>query len=84
MTAKLGLGGYLKALTREPVLLWEAVRTAFGMRRRGGLTPSAAYLGWRTHTAYGNEKAGISPSDLVHYLRWRREMRIISRWGRVT
>ncbi len=74
----------MKALFHEPLLLWEGVRTAFGMRRRRRLAPSAAYLGWRAHTAYGDEKAVVSSSDLVHYLRWRREMRIISRWERMT
>jgi hypothetical protein len=84
VTARLELRGHLKVLIREPLLLWEAVRTAFGMRRRGRLTLSPAYLEWRAHTAYGDAKAAIPSIDLVHYLKWRREMRTISRWERVT
>ena len=83
MTARLGLGGHLTALTREPLMLWEAVRAGFAMRRLGRLLPSSAYLDWRTHTAYGDSKASIASTDMVHYLRWRREMRMMSRWGRV-
>jgi len=83
VSARLGLAGHLKALIREPVLLWEAVRAGFAMRRLGRLLPSSAYLDWRTLTAYGDAKAAVPTIDLVHYLRWRREMRVISRWERV-
>ncbi|MCZ6568405.1 MAG: hypothetical protein O6923_08900 [Actinobacteria bacterium] len=83
VTARLGLGGHLTALTREPLMLWEAVRAGFAMRRMGRLLPSSAYLDWRTHTAYGDSKASIPSTDMVHYLHWRREMRMMSRWGRV-
>ena len=83
MTARLGLGGQLTALIREPVLLWEAVRALFAMRRLGRLLPSSAYLDWRTYTAYGDSNAPVTPIDMVYYLRWRREMRSISRGGRL-
>ncbi|GEM_PF-2168556 len=84
VTARLGLGGHLKALIREPLLWSEAVRAVFAMRRLGRFLPSSAYLDWRTHTAYGDSKASITSIDMAHYLRWRREMRTMSRWGRVT
>lgn len=83
MTARLGLGGHLKALIREPLLLWEAIRAALAMRRLGRLLPSSSYLDWRTHTAYGDPKASVASIDMVHYLRWRRDMRRMSRWERV-
>jgi len=83
VTARLGLGGHLKALIREPLILWEAVRAGFAMRRLGRLLPSSAYLAWRMQTAYGDPKATVTTVDLVHYLRWRREMRTISQWGGV-
>ena len=74
---RLGLGmmGHLGRLAREPSVLIEAVRAFFGMRRRGRVTPSSAYLDWRLETAYGALNATASGEDLVHYLRWRRQMR---------
>ncbi len=84
MLARLGLGSHLKVLVREPLLLWEAVRAGFAMRRLGRLLPSSAYLDWRTHTAYGDSNASVASIDVVHYLRWRREMRAMSRWERMT
>ncbi len=74
------LGGHLATLVRHPVLLWEAIRAFFAVRRRGGLFPSSAYLEWRMHTAYGNEDGDVPETDLLHYFIWRRSMRTISRW----
>jgi len=65
-------------LAGRPILLWEAVRAAFAMRRRHGAFPSAAYLEWRMHTAYGQATTELQPEDLASYLSWRRRMRAIS------
>ena len=73
------LGGHLATLARHPVLLWEAMRALFAVRRRGGLLPSSAYLEWRMHTAYGDEDGEVPKTDLLHYLTWRRSMRTINR-----
>ncbi|MEA1903361.1 MAG: hypothetical protein U9N56_07530 [Actinomycetota bacterium] len=83
MTVRLGLGGHLKALIKEPVLVWEGIRAFFAMRRRGSLGPSSSYLGWRVATAYGSDKTPTRPVDMVHYLRWRRQMRGLSKWEQV-
>lgn len=80
---RLGLGEALGELWRRPLLLAEAVRTFFATRRLGGFGPSTAYLEWRSYTAYGDHKAGFEPTDLVHYLSWRRRLRrrIRGRWS---
>lgn len=80
MSGRLGLAGHLKTLVVEPALLWEAFRAALAMRRRRRLTPSMAYVSWRMYTAYGSHNDTASSDDLVHYLRWRRQMRRLASW----
>ena len=75
--------GVILALVRRPVLLLEAIRVWFAMRGKGGLRPSASYLEWRRYTAYGDQKTTPSAQDVVYYLQWRREMRVMSKWERV-
>jgi hypothetical protein len=75
--------GVILALFRRPLLLVESVRAWLGMRRTGGLRPSAAYLSWRSVTAYGDSNATMSAHDLLEYLSWRREMRAVRRGGGV-
>lgn len=70
------------ALVRRPLLLWEALRTLFAMRRAGGLGPAGSYLSWRSATAYGDEVTTVGAQDLLNYLSWRREMRAIRKWER--
>ena len=70
------------ALVRRPLLLFEAVRTWFAMRRQGGFGLSGHYLSWRNVTAYGDELTTIGAQDLLNYLSWRREMRAIRKWER--
>lgn len=62
-------------MTRRPLLLVEAVRAFFAMRRRHRLLPSKAYLEWRAYTAYGDHKARADDDDLFDYLAWRRHLR---------
>ncbi|MFO7298957.1 MAG: hypothetical protein DIU67_002040 [Actinomycetes bacterium] len=71
---KLGLGSMLLSVLGRPALWGEAIRVAISVRRRGRLGPSAAYLRWRSHTAYGDVMA-IPSGDFVAYLRWRKQMR---------
>lgn len=78
MGQRLGLNGGLLTLVRRPVLLWEAIRAALAMRSRGSVTPSADYLAWRLHTAYGDAATSVRPEDLAAYLGWRRMMRKLS------
>lgn len=75
--------GAVSALLKHPVLLLEAIRSWAGMRRRGGLGLSPAYLRWRRATAYGDHTTTISAHDVVNYLKWRREMRTVRKWERV-
>ncbi|HEX6222468.1 MAG TPA: hypothetical protein VF115_15360 [Acidimicrobiia bacterium] len=75
--------GAFLSLLRRPGLLIEAVRVWFATSRRGGLGSSRAYLRWRTFTAYGDQLATVSAQDLLDYLSWRREMRVIRKWERV-
>lgn len=82
MTVRLGMADAFKALLRHPRLLGESVRVVLAMRRRDRLQLSSHYLRWRIHTAYGAEEEGFTAQDLVHYLRWRKEMRSMARWGR--
>jgi hypothetical protein len=70
-----GLGKGLLSLARRPILVWEALRAALAMRRRGGVLPSPDYLAWRLQTAYGDDGAEAHPGDLASYLAWRRRMR---------
>jgi len=78
MSNGLGLAGVLSALIRRPVLLWEALRTGLAMRARGRMLPSAAYIEWRVHTAYGVGDPETRIEDLESYLQWRRRMRGLS------
>lgn len=75
--------GAFVGLLAHPGLLIEAMRVWFATSRRGGLSPSPAYLGWRSFTAYGDHAATASAQDLLDYLSWRREMRVIRNWERV-
>ncbi len=74
--------GAILALLRHPLLLLEAVRTWFAMRRYGGFGLSGSYLTWRNATAYGDNLATASAKDLLNYLSWRREMRTVRKWER--
>jgi hypothetical protein len=54
---------------------------AWSMRRRGWYRsapfvplPPPEYLGWRMHTAYGDEAAVPSVEDVLRLARWRREL----------
>lgn len=76
MTARPGLA----MIARRPTLLGEVLRAAAAMRKRGGVAPSAAYLAWRSHTAYGDNRRA-EPTDLAHFLLWRRWMRRQRRGG---
>ena len=72
---RLGWGRQGLFLVAHPVLLWEALRMSFALRPQGSLMPSSEYLGWRFHTAYGNEASPTLSEDLAQFLRWRRTMR---------
>lgn len=74
--------GAILTLLRHPLLLLEAVRTAFAMRQREGFRVAGSYLSWRRATAYGDETATVSAQDVLNYLSWRREMRTIRKWER--
>ena len=74
--------GAILALLRHPILLFEAVRTSFAMRRQGGLGLAGSYLSWRRVTAYGDTSTTLSAQDVLNYLSWRREMRTIRKWER--
>jgi hypothetical protein len=76
--------GAILALLRHPVLLLEAVRTRLALRRIGGLGIAQSYLAWRGFTAYGDQATTMSAHDLLYYLSWRREMRTIRKWVRVS
>ncbi|MGB7860858.1 MAG: hypothetical protein WBM90_10205 [Acidimicrobiia bacterium] len=82
MKGKFRLGFRLGALLRHPFLLLEAIRTGIEMRRHGAPLPSSAYLNWRLQTAYGSANTAPPTTDLVHYLRWRQQMRRIRAWER--
>ncbi len=84
MGVRLGLGSHLTALIKEPILLWEALLAFFSVRRRRSVFPSSDYLGWRLATAYGSANTQAPSVDMVHYLRWRRQMRKITKWDQVT
>lgn len=78
MSVGLGFGGVLLALTRRPVLLWEAFRAGFAMRAHRGVLPSSVYIDWRFHTAYGAGMSETRHEDVESYLKWRRRMRALS------
>ncbi len=72
-------GAFLRLLA-HPGLLIEAVRVWFATSPPGRLGPSTSYLRWRAFTAYGDHLATASAQDLLDYLSWRREMRVIRKW----
>lgn len=74
--------GAILALLRQPVLVVEAVRTWFALRRPGGIGVAGPYLAWRRMTAYGDRLTTVCAEDVVNYLEWRREMRTIRKWER--
>ena len=71
-------------MLRHPVLLLEALRARLALRRIGGWGISQPYLAWRRFTAYGDQETTMSAHDLLYYLSWRREMRTIRKWVRVS
>ncbi len=62
-------------LVRRPMLLLEAIRAFFAVRRRGRPTPSRSYLRWRSYTAYGDHEASFQSEDVIDFLEWRRRNR---------
>lgn len=62
-------------LVTRPGLLWEALRTAWAFRVRGGVRPAPDLIAWRLHTAYGTPGARIETEDLLSFLAWRRDVR---------
>lgn len=62
-------------LAARPTLIWEAARTAWEFRSRGGVLPSRSLVRWRIATAYGSPEANIKPEDLVRFLEWRQALR---------
>lgn len=79
MSKRRVLGSSLSSLMRGPMLAAESVRTLMSVRRRARPWPSREYLGWRIHTAYGDDVA-LDTKDFIHYLEWRRRMRRLGRW----
>ncbi|HEY5889384.1 MAG TPA: hypothetical protein VIW94_01625 [Acidimicrobiia bacterium] len=75
MNLNLGLGRTLATLLVRPFLIWEAFRAFVAVRAHGGLLPSADYLHWRVHTAYGKAMSETTNDDLREFLAWRRSMR---------
>lgn len=75
--------GVLWALVKRPALLVEAIRARWAMRRIGGVGMGPSYSRWRLLTAYGDDSGAMSGQDLLNYLSWRREMRLIRKWERV-
>ena len=72
----------LRVILRHPTLWPEAIRTyaaftpAGWWKQRPFLpVPRRAYLRWRMQTAYGAADAAPAPSDLIHFLEWRRDQR---------
>jgi hypothetical protein len=78
MSWNLGVGRTVGALALRPVILWEALRFLVAVRVHRGLRPSAEYLHWRVHTAYGDHMSETTPEDVVKFLGWRRMMRAAS------
>lgn len=74
--------GVFLALLRHPLLLVEAARAAFAMRRNEGFGLAGSYMAWRRTTAYGDRLTTIGAQDVLNYLVWRREMRSIRKWER--
>lgn len=69
-------------LAARPVLLAEGLRTAWAFRSRRGILPSRALIRWRIATAYGTPDAPVQYEDLVRFLEWRRQLRIVRRRSR--
>ncbi|MGF1617470.1 MAG: hypothetical protein ACFCU2_06625 [Acidimicrobiia bacterium] len=78
MSWNTGVGRTVGALAFRPAVWWEALRFLFAVRVHRGLRPSADYLHWRVHTAYGNDMSVTTPDDVVKFLDWRRKMRAAS------
>lgn len=74
--------GAILSLFRRPLLLIEALRTSFAMRRKGGFGLAGSYVTWRGVTAYGDISTTASAQDVLNYMSWRREMRTIRKWER--
>lgn len=74
----MGVGKIVRAMSLRPVILLEAIRFVFAVRVHRGLRPSAEYLHWRVHTAYGNDMSETTPEDVIEFLRWRRTIRAVS------
>jgi hypothetical protein len=68
----------IAVLARHPGFLAEAVGA--WMALGGGSKATADYRRWRLHTAYGDDNPLLIGSDLVPFLRWRRQMRRLRRW----
>ena len=71
----------VRALVR-PRLLLTLLATGWRFRRRDWFrrppflpVPPAEYMRWRLHTAYGDEQAAPSASELEAYVRWSARMR---------
>lgn len=79
MSKRRVLGSSLSSLMRRPMLAAESVRALVSVRHRARPWPSRNYLGWRMHTAYGDDSA-LDTGDFIHYLEWRRQMRQLGRW----
>jgi hypothetical protein len=79
MSKRRVLGSSLSSLMRRPMLAAESVRALVSVRNRARPWPSRNYLGWRMHTAYGEDSA-LDTADFIHYLEWRRQMRQLGRW----
>ncbi|HLU53491.1 MAG TPA: hypothetical protein VK011_07875 [Acidimicrobiia bacterium] len=69
-------------LAARPLLLAEALRTAWAFRSRRGILPSRTLIRWRVATAYGSPDAPMQVEDLVSFLEWRRELRAVRRRSR--
>jgi hypothetical protein len=75
----------LQAL-RRPTLWWPLLAAGWRFRARGWLgrapflpLPSAAYMEWRLHTAYGEEGRAPTIEELGRYLRWVLRMNRLDR-----
>ena len=73
---------FLRVALRHPVLAVEALRVALATTKPGWFRkspflprPEPTYRDWRLTTAYGSRNTQPSASDVVDYLRWRRNLR---------
>jgi hypothetical protein len=67
---------------RRPGLAWVLLRLAWRLRTRDWYRrppflplPSAEYLAWRTHTAFGEGEHEAESKELERYIEWVRWMR---------